>query len=865
MAYEVKYRLEFKDTHGVDNKVDILYDDYAGAIIALVPASEPLMMEYLASDDDLFDPIHESIANISFICDTNFAYDELYSVGDQEWKVEFYHNGTLNWVGWIVADYYQEPYEAPPYVVTVRATCGLALLKDKLYKYQTTTPDDTYFNGRRLESQIMVDIMTKIGYQFYCFKEYVNVYDEDMNSDTDDSPMDQLKIDVDIFRDMYCDEVLKELLTKYNACIRQVGGIMCIYRPVDMTHATVYGRHFTAPDTKYPVSLTPGTFINRSAHPTNVLQVPGGVRMFQSPAKTINIRQNFGQKESWIENHRFTSDTYNGSTFKFDDWTYSSTGYAPIGNVFKGEIDGLFLPVGNLSPASAPNVSQSFAPHGVITTDTIVFEFEYNVFYYDLIDTVTISIKIKANNASKWLTVNDDLTYIWSNTEDFIEIELPANTEVGPTGWVSFKRYVASLPATGEYTITIYTPKTVSTPASSNFGIRNLRFYTTSDELNVYVKSRLGRFAFGARNDWRKWPAWIKIPAVLKSRTEIKDVEEWAEKVHTKTNAINGRDVDVDVLLGDVLTNETAIDNITEQFAGSLLFSRGTLSNVAADFVTNWAADYLGGGVVVTSSGADIIFTSQTAGVNFTGSTTITTTAGDLAGTVAATQANQVFVQQRTVITLTGTSGVATLSCNGVSENAIFDTSLAQAATDFVSDHAATFAAADVTIGIEPGTSNEGIYFIPLDAVEASIVNFSGDLNGTKTQYDSIPALKRIDTVTLTGTYGAANVLCDGTTKAATFDEAPTSRWSTRDGAEETDIIDLIADERKAQYARTRHFIQMAIQEGDTYGADSDIDLLSNYQDDLLQLSGNNRKFIPQAGEWDVVNRRWTIDLNEII
>lgn len=57
----------------------------------------------------------------------------------------------------------------------------------------------------------------------------------------------------------------------------------------------------------------------------------------------------------------------------------------------------------------------------------------------------------------------------------------------------------------------------------------------------------------------------------------------------------------------------------------------------------------------------------------------------------------------------------------------------------------------------------------------------------------------------------------------------------------------------------------MAIQEGDTYGADSDIDLLSNYQDDLLQLSGNNRKFIPQAGEWDVVNRRWTIDLNEII
>jgi hypothetical protein len=47
-------------------------------------------------------------------------------------------------------------------------------------------------------------------------------------------------------------------------------------------------------------------------------------------------------------------------------------------------------------------------------------------------------------------------------------------------------------------------------------------------------------------------------------------------------------------------------------------------TQTAADFVICYATDWLSGGVVVTSDGEDIIFTSQTAGVDFTGNTTIT-------------------------------------------------------------------------------------------------------------------------------------------------------------------------------------------------------------------------------------------------
>lgn len=63
------------------------------------------------------------------------------------------------------------------------------------------------------------------------------------------------------------------------------------------------------------------------------------------------------------------------------------------------------------------------------------------------------------------------------------------------------------------------------------------------------------------------------------------------------------------------------------------------LADTAADFVTSHAAAYLAVGIVVTSEGADLIFTANVAGTGFT-APTITNATGDLAGTVAHTTAN---------------------------------------------------------------------------------------------------------------------------------------------------------------------------------------------------------------------------------
>lgn len=63
------------------------------------------------------------------------------------------------------------------------------------------------------------------------------------------------------------------------------------------------------------------------------------------------------------------------------------------------------------------------------------------------------------------------------------------------------------------------------------------------------------------------------------------------------------------------------------------------LAQTAEDFVTSFAADYLAQKILITNSGADIIFTSQYAGYDFT-SPAIANATGDLDGTVANTTAN---------------------------------------------------------------------------------------------------------------------------------------------------------------------------------------------------------------------------------
>lgn len=143
---------------------------------------------------------------------------------------------------------------------------------------------------------------------------------------------------------------------------------------------------------------------------------------------------------------------------------------------------------------------------------------------------------------------------------------------------------------------------------------------------------------------------------------------------------------------------------------------------------------------------------------------------GDLDGSIAYTQANVAGQHEIDSITLTGTSGSATLSCNGASGGALFIDTLEHAAADFVTAFYESFLAAGVTIS----SSGDVIYFESGNSAlspGAAIVNTSGNLNGTKSDVQSfIQSIARIDTITLSGTSGRCYIVVDAVAKYLFFD-----------------------------------------------------------------------------------------------
>lgn len=872
-----KYEIGIKDTKGLEWTVKIYEDGYSPPPITILTATgTPLIFEYLSDSDDLFELIHETNVKINVFSSSNFALADLYSTEDMHFLIRIYNGATLRFEGYVNCGDYAEPYEDYPYPVTITASCGLTFLKEIKYD-----DDGTPYTGRILESQIILDILGKIG--FTEFKEYVNLYEESMDDDTGDSPFDQIKIDVDCFTDMYCYEVLQEILKKYGACIRQKDGIFCIYRPVELTGATVYGRYFTGATTKSSVSLTPQKYINRTAHSSDMIQIPGGVQMVLNPAKKITIHQDYGLRESWIRNWEFAPDKWSGggiAVWDAENWTRNGLAAGeiyPIGGEVP-ESNGVVLT--NVNDYGGGDythyIYQSFGEFIITESAVMCLEFEYQWFNRSGAkrNSQTFYWHLKADDADYSLEEDDDSYASWVTPEGS-KMNTTEDVEDGDSGWQTWRRLIpGGIDAAGSYTIRFYAPD--DTYAIS-VGIRNVKFTATNDIISVkkIIRAKQRKFMWGLPF---MWGAGFEIQRMY----FLKNYPDVVQYRWIKENSINGTEKEYDMMLGDTpksntsgQTDGTGIDNNLEQFKGSLAVQASDLTDAAADFVTAHAADYYPAAsvfIIVTSDGRKIIFTSETPGANFGGETTISNTSGDLTGTVEYTVANKAAVPQIDRILLEGFNGRADVGTELGTKEMEFDTDLETTCDNFITDYAADMLAVNGVI-LSKTVEGSDVYLVMTDNVPgtgftAEITNTSGSLDGTVyheyQEYEA--AVARVDTIILQGSYGTADITCDGITEeveAELADIEYTTDWNTRGGSESTALLDIISDEMKAQFARPRQLIQFSLM--DKAAAAPSLDVLGCYEDDLNDYGGNNRKFVVSRGTFDIKSKRLNIDMIEVI
>lgn len=118
--------------------IDILEDGYTGEVYPLYPTGDVLRITQGKIDDPELEPIKSSEATLSLLCiDEGDPYMSLFTTDPMRYKLRIRQGEGPKklpyWQGYLVAGTYTQDYANPPYHVQIRATDGLAILKDIPY------------------------------------------------------------------------------------------------------------------------------------------------------------------------------------------------------------------------------------------------------------------------------------------------------------------------------------------------------------------------------------------------------------------------------------------------------------------------------------------------------------------------------------------------------------------------------------------------------------------------------------------------------------------------------------------------------------------------------------------------------------
>lgn len=166
MAYGVKYRLEFSDVLGNGKKIEILKDNYSGAVLPLVGTADPVSIKW-EGDDDFYSPIIGSTCTLNLFVTNEVQYENFYAFDEEEFQVKIFYkdasnNYQLYWTGFIVTDSYKQALMSPPYQISVQANDGLGLLETKFVGIDNNDVfDSTHTNTTTLAQNLITNCISK--------------------------------------------------------------------------------------------------------------------------------------------------------------------------------------------------------------------------------------------------------------------------------------------------------------------------------------------------------------------------------------------------------------------------------------------------------------------------------------------------------------------------------------------------------------------------------------------------------------------------------------------------------------------------------------------------------------------------------
>src|SRR5690606_18574306 len=254
MAYGLKYYHDYCDLEGKAERIAILENGYEGETRQVRASPEPFVVHYESGSDFKFDPIRPSKATVTLLYELDFQFSEIWTADERTFKVEKYHDGLLEWSGFIIPNGHRRllddqggkkylQFDAADGLSTLQA---IPFLNTDGQTYGTQ--DLVYNDGLWFPfSLIATEILRKLDLDINTWIA-VDVYEQSMTKvgDREADPLSNAYVNVKTYindktqnkipywRDANaawdCRRVLHNLLTIWGAKVYQEGGVWRIKR-----------------------------------------------------------------------------------------------------------------------------------------------------------------------------------------------------------------------------------------------------------------------------------------------------------------------------------------------------------------------------------------------------------------------------------------------------------------------------------------------------------------------------------------------------------------------------------------------------------------------------------------------------------
>ena len=380
-SYRNIYQFSIVSQNGDDVDIFILKKNYAGVVQQRPLGRAPILKR--ERNGNILGTSLEIFAE----CRVDGEFAQLYTSSADEFLVEVYRNQVLQWSGFVSPELYSEPDIAPPYDVQIIATDGLGELKN--YDFvQGARPRSFLGHLNAMLAHTSLDL----GVDVVSELEY---YDDGWAGNTS---MMSIVTDMSHRESEDCYEVLQSMLASVNAVITQQAGRWVVLRESDL-HALAD-------------SLSPVAFGSMADHEWWPI---GNLSTDVIPAKkSLSLTSENHYKSTVLGNSRMDGnavwETELNALYDADEGAYR----LPVsGSTIRQKVN-FNAEVGYrlLLHISARNLGSVEEPQmlGVI---------------------VKIDGRMYQVGSEFWLysRAGYEDKYLWANTEQHIEVELPASSE----------------------------------------------------------------------------------------------------------------------------------------------------------------------------------------------------------------------------------------------------------------------------------------------------------------------------------------------------------------------------------------------------------------------------------------------------